>query len=359
MLDRETGEFLLGQPYAKQTWAEKIDAEGRPIVRPNITPTYEGTVLSPNLDGATSWWSPSFSSNTGLFYVTAHDTSGVYTIPKLELEAFVDVLALRHKLTDEAAYEQFKESFARSANHDNLISTIRAISPETGVLKWEFRLPKRSTPGILTTGGDLLFAGSTVGDIWALDAFTGKALWHGKTQGWIHTAPITYLSEGQQFVTIASSKGIYTFGPGNEVDSREDRWQLSTQEGNNARLVFPPDNLQIVRIAIEKAETDVPWHIQVSQPQLLVKSNQRYAVRFKARADGSRNIVLGFSQAHPPWEGLGLYKKLELTSEWQDFDAAFVAPSDEDNARIRFDLGGSDISVELSGVAIHSLPTDK
>jgi alcohol dehydrogenase (cytochrome c) len=34
VLDRETGEFLSATPYAKQTWAERIDAKGRPIRRP-------------------------------------------------------------------------------------------------------------------------------------------------------------------------------------------------------------------------------------------------------------------------------------------------------------------------------------
>ena len=33
VLDRETGEFLSATPYAKQTWADGIDAKGRPIAR--------------------------------------------------------------------------------------------------------------------------------------------------------------------------------------------------------------------------------------------------------------------------------------------------------------------------------------
>ena len=33
-LDRETGEFLLGKPFALQTWAEGLDESGRPIRRP-------------------------------------------------------------------------------------------------------------------------------------------------------------------------------------------------------------------------------------------------------------------------------------------------------------------------------------
>jgi alcohol dehydrogenase (cytochrome c) len=32
VLDRTTGEFLLGTPFVKQTWTEGLDAKGRPIL---------------------------------------------------------------------------------------------------------------------------------------------------------------------------------------------------------------------------------------------------------------------------------------------------------------------------------------
>ncbi len=32
VLDRGTGEFIAGRPYAKQTWAKGLDAKGQPIV---------------------------------------------------------------------------------------------------------------------------------------------------------------------------------------------------------------------------------------------------------------------------------------------------------------------------------------
>ena len=37
-LDRATGEFLLGEAFAHQTWAEGLDSNGRPIRRPNTSP---------------------------------------------------------------------------------------------------------------------------------------------------------------------------------------------------------------------------------------------------------------------------------------------------------------------------------
>ena len=46
LLDRETGEFLHGNEYSKQTWARGLDEAGRPIVIPGTDPTYDGNGLA-------------------------------------------------------------------------------------------------------------------------------------------------------------------------------------------------------------------------------------------------------------------------------------------------------------------------
>ena len=66
VLDRETGEFLSGRPYAKQTWAQGLTENGRPLVIPNTEPSEKGTLVYPNLNGATVWFSPSYSPRTGV-----------------------------------------------------------------------------------------------------------------------------------------------------------------------------------------------------------------------------------------------------------------------------------------------------
>ncbi|HBJ90486.1 MAG TPA: PQQ-dependent dehydrogenase, methanol/ethanol family, partial [Gammaproteobacteria bacterium] len=73
-LDRTDGEFLIGKPYAAQTWAQGLDPiTGRPIRVPGMAPTYEGIMVSPPIVGATNWYSPGYSQDTGLFYVTSFD----------------------------------------------------------------------------------------------------------------------------------------------------------------------------------------------------------------------------------------------------------------------------------------------
>src|ERR1700733_5207680 len=69
VLDRTTGEFLRGTPFAKVTWAKGLDERGRPMRAANMVPTADGTKIYPGNQGATNWYSPSFSPHTGLFYI--------------------------------------------------------------------------------------------------------------------------------------------------------------------------------------------------------------------------------------------------------------------------------------------------
>jgi SAM-dependent methyltransferase len=144
-----------------------------------------------------------------------------------------------------------------------------------------------------------------------------------------------------------------------ELDTREIKWCLRVASGSTANLVFPPNDPESVRIAITKAQKKASFDIQLNQPRLKVKANHHYAVIFRARADSQRNIIVGFAKAHEPWDNMGLYRNIELKTEWQNFDIEFVATADVDNARIHFDVGESDISVELSSVSLRSLEDGK
>ena len=196
-LDRETGEFLVGKPFAKQTWAEGLDENGRPIRAPDTMPSLEGTIVSPTVSGGTNWWSPAYSPRTGLFYVTAFDGEGKFFIRD---ETYVEG-------------DQFTGGGIEGVLPiDKYLSAIRAIDPTTGDRRWEFPIAPRSSAGILTTAGDIVFSGSGDGYFYALDAATGEALWHITVGGRVHSAPMTFAVNGQQYVTIAAGNVVYTFG---------------------------------------------------------------------------------------------------------------------------------------------------
>ena len=196
-LDRETGEFLVGKPFALQTWAAGLDENGRPIRVPGMLPSVEGTVVSPPATGGTNWMSPAYSPRTGLFYVMAFDG---------EAEFFI---------RDEEYVEG--DSFIGGGQQrplpiERYASAVRAIDPRTGDLRWEYRLQPQTWAGLLTTAGDLVFGGSVDGYFYALDAVSGRGLWHIAVGAQVRAAPMTFAVDGRQYVTIAAGNVVYTFG---------------------------------------------------------------------------------------------------------------------------------------------------
>ena len=197
VLDRETGRFLLGAEYAKQTWAQGLDDSGRPIRLADTDPTPDGRLIFPDVNGASNWWSPSYSPMTGLFYTMAYDGAVTY-------------------YSADAEYEPGKlfvgGSYTRDVPVDAYISAVRAIDPGTGHRIWEKRVQPKSMSGVMSTAGQLVFAGTVTGNFIALDAETGEDLWHKSLGGEVIAAPITYLANGEQQVTIAAGNAIFTFG---------------------------------------------------------------------------------------------------------------------------------------------------
>ena len=129
-------------------------------------------------------------------------------------------------------------------------------------------------------------------------------------------------------------------------------WSLRVAGDNRADLVYATDNPEQARITIHRLATNAPYDIQLNQTRYAVAADSKYRLTFRGRADDVRDVCLGFSKASPPWSNLGLYRRLQLTTDWADYAEDFVATSDDDNGRIHFDLADAAISVELSSVGL-------
>jgi alcohol dehydrogenase (cytochrome c) len=198
VLDRVTGEYLSGTPYVKNiTWASGLTKEGRPIVVPNMEPTPEGRRVCPSLEGASNWYSASFSSRTGLFYVQTNDKCGIFT---------------RVDQTWEAGKGFMGGTF--SAAPEPARRVLRAIDIQTGKVAWE--LPQSgnvdSWGGVLATASDLVFFADDSGAFAAADAKTGKRLWSFQTSQVWKASPMTYVFDNRQMLAIASGPNVLAFG---------------------------------------------------------------------------------------------------------------------------------------------------
>lgn len=196
VLDRITGEFLLGKQFAKQTWAKGLDEHGRPIPDPATIPSIKGAKVYPDDDGAANWHSSSYSPETKLYYVNAREKGAIYYRTDTEYKPG----------------KNFLGASRRSIPNEEPWGALRALDAMTGELRWEFKHFSPPWSSIMSTAGGLVFSGSMEGHFLALDAATGKLLWRFQTGGPIWGGPISYTSEGKQYIAVACGSSIITFG---------------------------------------------------------------------------------------------------------------------------------------------------
>jgi glycosyltransferase involved in cell wall biosynthesis/peptidoglycan/xylan/chitin deacetylase (PgdA/CDA1 family) len=132
------------------------------------------------------------------------------------------------------------------------------------------------------------------------------------------------------------------------------KWDLRVAPENAARLSLPDAHPDAVRIEIQRAATPYPYDIQLNHPRVAVEAGKSYEVSFRARADSPRSLAVGCARAHDPWDGLGLYDTIDLTPQWQDFRLDFVGSATDAVARIHFDAGASDVSLEIAAVSLRT-----
>jgi len=97
---------------------------------------------------------------------------------------------------------------------DNRQKILLAYSLESDKPAWRF--PQvgsgHSAGGTMTTAGGLLFFGDDAQSFEAVDAQTGKPLWHFNTGQGMHASPMSYAVNGKQYVAIAAGSDIFSFG---------------------------------------------------------------------------------------------------------------------------------------------------
>lgn len=199
-LDRATGEFLSAVRFAeKLNWAKGIDNKGRPI-RSGLKPTPEGTRICPGFAGATNWYSPSFNPATGfLYFMTLEYCQNFFSAATPQ------------------EFEEGKEFYSTGVKHisgeEPAKKILVAYDVQSGTIAW--KNPQigsgHSSGGTMTTGAGLVFFGDDAQSFEAVDARSGKALWHFNTGQGISASPMSYAVEGRQFVAIAAGSDIFSF----------------------------------------------------------------------------------------------------------------------------------------------------
>lgn len=202
VLDAATGEFISAEKYGSiVTWAKGIDKKtGRPIFDAEAADYWsknEIKLVFPGSQGAHNWHPMSFSPKTGLVYIPQH-TSGEHFNPNIErrlpskgspnLGVQIPVVP-----EDKAGRDEIAKLFT---------GKLQAWDPVQQKEIWSVPYPMMSNGGTLATAGNLVFQGTTHGQVRAYAADTGKQLWATDVSSGVVAGPISYSVKGEQYIAF-------------------------------------------------------------------------------------------------------------------------------------------------------------
>jgi alcohol dehydrogenase (cytochrome c) len=208
VLDRTTGQFLLGKPFVKANWLTGFDEKGRPMRAPGTVATPEGSQIMPTVQGGTNWYPPSFSPSTGWFYVSAWENTCFNAVRGGRGPACNGPNAMGQDLFTNMGQPNL---LTNTRSESEGYGVVRALDPQTGDKKWEFKMTDLTWAGVLTTASNLLFSGGREGYFYALDARNGELLWKMATGGQVNSGPMSYSVNGRQYIAVAAGNSLFAF----------------------------------------------------------------------------------------------------------------------------------------------------
>ena len=197
VLDRTDGKFLSATRFVeKLNWASGIDPHGRPV-RTGIKPSSQGTRICPGFAGATNWYAPSFNPSTALFYFLASENCDLFLAKSQEFKPG----------------KTYYSTGVRHSEGDYAQKILLAFALEGDKPGWRYVQtgPGHSSGGTMSTSGGLVFFGDDAQSFEAIDASSGKPLWHFNTGQTISASPMSYAVDGKQYVAIAAGSDIFSF----------------------------------------------------------------------------------------------------------------------------------------------------
>lgn len=155
----------------------------------NAVPTYTGVSVCPGPLGGVEWNGPAFDPSTRDIYVGSVDWCYIYKRGK------------DYKYIPGAAYTGTSYTPDPASPASGWVTSVDAA---TGKIRWQFHAPEPVIAGVTPTAGGLVFTGDGGGNLYALDAKSGKVLLKYSSGGSMAGGVITYAVNRRQYVAFTS-----------------------------------------------------------------------------------------------------------------------------------------------------------
>ena len=174
------------------------------------TPPQNGYVnIYPGAQGGNEWSPEAYSPKTGLMYVQGTNESWEYTAHTDEtVNGHLRLGGVLQPITPDGPMELGEPdvgiSKENTAGAIQPSGTLSGINVNTGKIEWQYHSNYPMLGGVMTTAGNLVFAGEFDGQFSAFNATTGEKLWHFQMGAGVNASPVTYMVDGRQYVAVAA-----------------------------------------------------------------------------------------------------------------------------------------------------------
>ncbi|HEX4134926.1 MAG TPA: PQQ-dependent dehydrogenase, methanol/ethanol family [Bryobacteraceae bacterium] len=204
VLDRITGQFISGTPFAQVNWAHGFDEVGRPMINPAAFYGKDPITIYPTAGGAHNWSPMSWNPATGLVYIPTTYASWTFAAGDEVIPAPTGHTGLAPGFL---APKPNNLPMMGPEPLGNNRGVLEAWNPVTRKLVWRTPGGGGIGGGTVSTAGNLVFQVTNDGHLLAYSADKGDKLLDIQTGRNGMAPPITYEIDGKQYVALAGGTG--------------------------------------------------------------------------------------------------------------------------------------------------------
>ena len=238
VLDRKTGELLRANNYVKTNWATHVDLKtGRPVLNPNKDYYEKAVWILPGTYGGHGWQAMSYDPEQKIVFIPTMEIAAVHRVKKSFNET--GLFKMQPQTVNTGTEFNLFDTVPDMTDGENIppiTGELIAFDPVSGKTQWTVKHEQFWNGGPLTTAGGLVFQGNGSGFFEAYNTENGERVWSKNVRIGIMAPPVTYMIDGEQYISILAGDG----GASNFLGDNFGEWEgkvASIKYGNFGKLL--------------------------------------------------------------------------------------------------------------------------